>query len=101
MARYFARFGELRTILGADKAKNGKRLSDRVAFLPSDRQEAPGGLLPQGERSKVPDLYRRYGGRPRTWITAPKQIDGFKLHAFFPDDASGKAVPGQRLEDRL
>ncbi|CAJ1332221.1 unnamed protein product [Effrenium voratum] len=62
ITEYFARFGELRTVLGTDKAKNGKR--------------------------KLLVAYCRKGNARRSQAHVDgAEIDGFKLHAFFPDDA--------------
>ncbi|CAK9103668.1 Low-affinity glucose transporter HXT3 [Durusdinium trenchii] len=66
ITEYFARFGELRTILGHDKAKNGRRKL-LVAYC------------------------RKVNARTTQKRVDGTEIDGFKLHAFFPEKAEAKA----------
>lgn len=69
ITEYFARFGELRTILGADKAKHGKRKL-LVAYC------------------------RKMNARRSQSRVNGAEVDGFTLQAFFPEDAPKKK--GQR-----
>ena len=73
ITEYFARFGELRTILGADKAKNGKRKL-LVAYC------------------------RKLNARRSQSHVNGAEVDGLTLQAFFPEDAPRKSGPTRRRE---
>jgi len=73
ITEYFARFGELRTILGADKAKHGKRKL-LVAYC------------------------RKLNARRSQSHVNGAEVDGLTLQAFFPEDAPRKSGPTRRRE---
>ena len=69
--RYFARFGELRTILGADKAKNGKRHGMKDGCMVCFWRGSNAAILKISKRwGEFPDQKLRFGKgkkRPPFW----------------------------------